>query len=149
MYEVKFYRDKNGNSEVVEYLDDLKAKGVTSKNERVNRDKILAYIGALEQYGMRIGQPIVKHIDGSIWELRPLANRIFFFYWKDNKFVLLHYFIKKSQKNAHAGVFRGEFIQLFAKNWPSEAVPTHTAPSNLRPTRTFLCCACRCHHPSR
>ena len=79
MYEVKFYRDKNGKSDIVEYLDDLKVRGVSSKKERVNRDKILAYIGALEQYGTRIGQPIVKHIDGSMWELRPLANRIFFF----------------------------------------------------------------------
>ena len=98
MYEVKFYRDKNGKSEIVEFLDELKEKGETSKNERVNRDKILAYIGALEQYGTRIGQPIVKHIDGSLWELRPLANRIFFFYWRDNKFVLLHHFIKKTRK---------------------------------------------------
>jgi phage-related protein len=98
MYEVKFYRDKSGKSEIVEYLDGLKEKGETSKSERVNRDKILAYIGALEQYGTRIGQQIVKHIDGSLWELRPIANRIFFFYWKDNKFVLLHHFIKKSQK---------------------------------------------------
>jgi phage-related protein len=98
MYEVEFYRDGRGKSEIVEYLDELKEKGEASKNERVNRDKILAYIIALKQYGTRIGQPIVKHIDGSLWELRPLANRIFFFYWKDNKFVLLHHFIKKSQK---------------------------------------------------
>ena len=98
MYEVEFYRDKNGESEIIDYLVDLKEKGKTSKNERINRDKILAYIGALEQYGTRIGQPVVKHIDGSIWELRPLANRIFFFYWKDNKFVLLHHFTKKTQK---------------------------------------------------
>ena len=98
MYEVEFYRDKYGKSEIVDYLDDLKIKGNTSKNERINRDKILAYIIALEQYGTRIGQPVVKHIDGSIWELRPLANRIFFFYWKNNKFVLLHHFIKKTKK---------------------------------------------------
>ena len=98
MYEVRFYRDKSGKSEIVELLDHLKEKAETSKTERVNRDKILAYIGALEKYGTRIGQPIVKHIDGSLWELRPLSNRIFFFYWKDNKFVLLHYFIKKGQK---------------------------------------------------
>jgi len=98
MYEVEFYEDRNGKSEIVEYLDDLKVKGETSKTERVNRDKILAYIIALKQYGTRIGQPVVKHIDGSIWELRPLANRIFFFYWKDNKYVLLHHFIKKTQK---------------------------------------------------
>lgn len=95
MYEVLFYRDKNGKSEIVEYLDQLKEKG---KNERINREKILAYMITLGQHGTRIGQPTVKHVDGSIWELRPLANRIFFFYWKDNKFVLLHHFIKKSQK---------------------------------------------------
>jgi len=98
MYEVEFYYDSNNKSEIVEYLDELKEKGETSKNERINRDKILAYIIALKQYGTRIGRPIVKHIDGSIWELRPLANRIFFFYWKDNKFVLLHHFIKKTRK---------------------------------------------------
>ncbi|MDR1029223.1 MAG: type II toxin-antitoxin system RelE/ParE family toxin [Clostridiales Family XIII bacterium] len=98
MYEVKFYRDRSGRSEIVEYLDDLKGRGETSKIERVNRNKILAYIGALEQYGTHVGHPTVKHIDGSLWELRPLANRIFFFHWKDNKFVLLHHFIKKSQK---------------------------------------------------
>ena len=98
MYEVEFYRDSKDESEIVQYLDDLKTRGETSKRERINRDKILAYIIALKQYGTRIGQPIVKHIDGSIWELRPLANRIFFFYWKDNKFVLLHHFIKKTRK---------------------------------------------------
>lgn len=98
MFDVEFYRDKNGRSEIVEYLDELTEKAQTSKTDRINREKILAYIGALAQYGTRIGQPTIKHIEGSIWELRPLSNRIFFFYWKDNKFVLLHHFIKKSQK---------------------------------------------------
>ena len=45
-----------------------------------------------------MGQPYVKHIEDDIWELRPLRNRIFFFYWKDNKFVILHCFTKKTQK---------------------------------------------------
>jgi len=98
MYEVKFYYDRNGKSEIVEFLDNSKERGKTSKTDRINRNKILAYIGALEKYGTRIGEPVVKHIDGSIWELRPLANRIFFFYWKDNKFVLLHHFVKKTKK---------------------------------------------------
>ena len=73
MYTVNFYRDRNGNSEIVQYLDELKKSGETSKTERVNRDKILAYIGALERYGTRVGQPVVKHIDGSMWELRPIV----------------------------------------------------------------------------
>ncbi len=98
MYEVEFYCDRNGKSEIVDFLDALQEKSKTSKTDRINREKILAYIGALARYGTRIGQPYVKHIDNEIWELRPLQNRIFFFYWKDNKFVLLHHFIKKSQK---------------------------------------------------
>jgi phage-related protein len=110
MYEVEFYYDRNGKSEIVEYLDRLQEKSATGKNYRVNRDKILAYIIALKQYGTRIGQPVVKHIDGSLWELRPLANRIFFFYWKENRFVLLHHFIKKTQKTPPQ-----EIIQARAK----------------------------------
>ena len=104
MYEVEFFHDQTGKSEIIEYLDELNNKGKTSKNERINRDKILAYILVLKQYGTRIGHPVVKHIDGSLWELRPLANRIFFFYWKDNKFVLLHHFIKKTRKTPQSEI---------------------------------------------
>lgn len=98
MYTVEFYEDKNGVSEVRDYLIKLSQESEVNKNARVNRDKIFAYIKALEEYGTRIGKPIVKHIEGNLWELRPLKNRIFFFYWKDNKFVLVHHYIKKSQK---------------------------------------------------
>ena len=98
MYEIIFYKSRNGTFEIEEYLDELGEKAETSKTDRVNRTKILSYLTVLSQYGTRVGQPTVKHIEGSIWELRPLKNRIFFFYWKDNKFVLLHHFIKKSQK---------------------------------------------------
>lgn len=98
MFHIVFYRGKDGNSEIVDFLDELQKKGKTSKTDRVNRIKILAYLQALKEYGTHIGQPIVKHIEGSLWELRPLKNRIFFFYWKDDTFVLLHHFVKKSQK---------------------------------------------------
>lgn len=98
MFDIIFYRDKAGKSEIVDYLDELKEKSLIDKSARINREKILAYMKALSEYGTRIGKPIVKHIDGNLWELRPLSNRIFFFYWKDNKFVMVHHFIKKSQK---------------------------------------------------
>ena len=98
MYEVVFYKDKQGNDKIRDYIYELKQKGQTSKHDRIQVVKILAYIKALQEYGTRVGAPTVKHIDGSIWELRPLENRIFFFYWKDDTFVLLHHFIKKSQK---------------------------------------------------
>ena len=98
MFEIIFYRDKAGHSKIVEYLDELQKKSKADKNARVNREKILTYMSALAEYGTRIGQPIVKHIDGDLWELRPLRNRVFFFYWKNNKFVMIHHYIKKSQK---------------------------------------------------
>ena len=98
MYTVEFYYDKDGNSAIVDWLDELKATSDTNKNDRINRKKILAYIGALERYGTRIGEPYVKHLQDDIWELRPLRNRILFFYWNDSKFVLLHHFVKKTQK---------------------------------------------------
>jgi phage-related protein len=98
MFKVIFYKDLKGNEPVREYLTSLKAKSSTSKQDRIKFTKITTYMRSLQEYGIRIGNPTVKHIDGDIWELRPLADRIFFFYWKDNTFVLLHYFHKKTQK---------------------------------------------------
>ena len=38
-------------------------------------------------------------IEGTdLWELRPLRDRFFFVYWKDDTFVLLHHFMKQTQK---------------------------------------------------
>ena len=98
MYEVEFYEDKNGSQPVKEVLIELRDKAQTSKDARIQYQKILTYLRALETYGTRIGEPQVKHLDGNLWELRPLAHRIIFFYWRHNKFVLLHHFIKKTQK---------------------------------------------------
>ena len=96
MYDIEYYFDKNGYSAISDYFADLAKKSIYSKTVRIQKNKIFAYIKALKEYGTRIGNPIVKHIQGDLWELRPLNNRIFFFYWKDNKFVLLHYYIKKT-----------------------------------------------------
>lgn len=98
MFEVEFYEDRNGVQPVKEILIELRDKAQTSKDSRIQYQKILTYIRMLETYGTRIGEPQIKHLDGHLWELRPLAHRIIFFYWKDNKFVLLHHFIKKTQK---------------------------------------------------
>ena len=106
MFDIQFYKDKNGKSEIIDYLDDLQEKSKTSKDAKINREKILTYLKVLAEYGTRIGNPVVKHIDGNIWELRPLKNRIFFFYWKDKKFVLLHYYIKKSQKTPANEIYK-------------------------------------------
>ena len=98
MFEVIFYKDKAGREPIKELIYELKKKSESSKHERIQFEKIMTYIGALQEYGTRIGNPILKHIVDDLWELRPLENRIIFFYWQDNKFVLLHHFIKKTNK---------------------------------------------------
>ena len=97
-FNVKFYYDKNGNSDIVDFLDKLTAKAKASKSEGVLLRKIHRVINVLKQYGTHAGMPHVKYISGDLWELRPLPERIFFFYWKDNNFVLLHHFHKKTNK---------------------------------------------------
>lgn len=98
MFEVEFYEDIHGGQPVKEVLIELRDKAQTNKDARIQYQKLLAHLRALETYGTRIGEPQVKHIEGNLWELRPLSHRIFFFYWRDNKYILLHHFIKKTQK---------------------------------------------------
>lgn len=98
MYNIIFYEDKNGKSDVAEYIKELKEKARTSKESRVNFNKIVAYLDILEEIGTRAGEPITKHLEGEIWELRPLRNRILYAYYKDNSFIILHHFIKKTRK---------------------------------------------------
>ena len=98
MFEVHFYEDKQGEQPVRKLLNSLRDKSHTSKDARIQYEKILTYIRSLRKHGTRVGEPVVKHIGGGIWELRPLSHRILFFYWKDNKFILLHHFIKKTNK---------------------------------------------------
>jgi len=98
MYSIEFYFDRNDNSEVIDFLKELYKSSKTNKNDRINHDKIATYMNLLKTYGTRVGEPVVKYIIDDIWELRPLNNRIFFFYWKDKKFVMLHHFIKSTNK---------------------------------------------------
>jgi len=51
---------------------------------------------------------ITKHIENDIWELRPGNNRIFYFYHKDNTYVLLHIFRKKTQKTPKREIIRAK-----------------------------------------
>ena len=98
MYTVEFYKDVNDHCEIGEYFAELAEKAKIDKNARINMNKIAEYILLLKRNGTRIGYPVVRPIEGDVWELRPLKNRIFFFYWKENKFVLLSHYMKKSQK---------------------------------------------------
>jgi len=55
-------------------------------------------VKALAEHGTQIGEPYVKHIDGEIWELRPIRDRILFAAAVGRRFLLLHCFLKQTQK---------------------------------------------------
>ncbi len=52
----------------------------------------------MSEYGTTVGEPYIKHLDGDIWELRSLRDRILFAAWDGKSFVLLHQFMKQTQK---------------------------------------------------
>ena len=81
----------------MDYMEKLRSKR-NNKDARVKINKITAYINQLEKHGLSIGEPYIKHLDSDIWELRPLRDRILFVAWHNGSFVLLHHFMKKTQK---------------------------------------------------
>lgn len=98
MYTIEFYEKTDGSSELWDFLEELRAKSSTVKDARIQYRQIVFYISLLENNGTRLPDTITKHLEENIWELRPGFNRIFYFYYKDARFVLLHHFRKKSQK---------------------------------------------------
>ena len=96
MYKIHFYKDRNGNEPVLDYLKELSGK--KDKDSRIKLNKINDYIEILSQYGTHAGEPYIKHLDSDIWELRPLRDRILFVGWANGSYVLLHQFMKKTQK---------------------------------------------------
>ncbi len=96
MHQIIFYVDRQGRSALLDYIADLEAS--KSKNSRIKLNKIREYVKALSINGTYLPEKYVKHLEGEIWELRPLNDRVLFAGWIDGAFVLLHSFIKKSQK---------------------------------------------------
>lgn len=96
MYKIYFYKDKNGREPVKEYIVSLAGK--KDKDSRIKANKIANYIDILQQYGTQVGKPYIKHLDGDIWELRPLRDRILFAAWDGSGFLLLSVFTKQTQK---------------------------------------------------
>lgn len=96
-YRVDFYRTQRGDIPAREFIDGLPNK--------LNA-KIWQSIGLLKTEGLDLSAPLVKKITGKqyegLYELRIKqgtdAARIFYFMAVKDSFVLLHGFLKKSNK---------------------------------------------------
>lgn len=98
MYKIHLYCDRNGHEPVYEYLRELTCK--KDKDSRIKANKINDYIEALSQHGTMLGEPYLKHLDGEIWELRPLRDRILFVAWTDGGICSATYVYEKDAENS-------------------------------------------------
>lgn len=101
-YKVRFYRSsRTGREPVLEYIDKLDIK---------NRAKILKYIEFLREQEGYLDEPYSKHVTGKIRELRVdfarNRHRVFYFTFIGKKIILLHVFLKKTNKTPLSEITR-------------------------------------------
>ena len=93
MYEIDFFEYSDGEDPIFNFLESLPRK---------HKAKAFWEIDLLAEKGRELTQPYVKHISNELWELRIKFNsdisRIFYFIATEKKIVLLHGFIKKTDK---------------------------------------------------
>ncbi|WP_323059100.1 type II toxin-antitoxin system RelE/ParE family toxin [Limosilactobacillus reuteri] len=97
MYEIVFYEDKNGNSEISDYFE--KISNSQQKQDKAIFKKLTHQMDMLEMLGTQLNEPqakYLKHLKYPLWELRPMPERIFYGVWQGDKFVLLSHYTKKS-----------------------------------------------------
>ena len=107
-YQIVFYETVDGDSDVEAYLRGLREKAGHRKHARIILNKIVAYLNLLEEMGTYLGEPMVKHLEEEIWELRPLDDRILFAHYVNGVFVLLHHFTKKTNKTPRKEIERAK-----------------------------------------
>lgn len=108
MYIIEFYEKSNGECEILEFLEELRKKSSTSKDARIQFKQVSLYIQLLQDNGTHLTENITKYLEDGIWELRPGNNRVFYFCFENNKFILLHHFRKKSQKTPKSELERAK-----------------------------------------
>ena len=147
MYNIEFYEDSNGRSELWEFLESLRVKAATNKDARIQYKQISLYIQLLEDNGTRLNENITKHLDDDIWELRPGNNRVLYFYFKNDTFVLLHQFRKKTQKTPKREIERAKAELAFSCGSVSHELAFSCKLNSYE--LAFLCSPCYTWHINR
>lgn len=92
MFRVVYYRTARGESPVEEFIAKMPAK---------HQQKVAAFLQLLAQEGPRLARPYAARVRGPLKELRVGFGRdeyrIFHFFVKEERVVLVHGFAKKTQ----------------------------------------------------
>jgi len=90
---IEFYKAEDGEDPIVDFLDSLPRK---------HKAKAFWELDLLADKGLELKEPYAKHIEDELWELRIKfasdISRVFYFIPTETKIVLLHGFIKKTDK---------------------------------------------------
>ncbi len=86
---VVYYVDAKGRYPVLEGL---------SRLTEVEQQKILAYVSLLEERGEELRRPISDNIGDKLYELRPKAHRVLYFFMLKDHAVIVHLFRKKTDR---------------------------------------------------
>lgn len=98
MYKIDFYKDSSGESEVRNFFTSLWKSSHKNKDARIQYEQYFSQMHLLQTHGTNLPANITKHLDEDIWELRPGCNRVLYFCWLGDTFVMLHHFRKTTQK---------------------------------------------------
>ena len=90
---IEFYKTEDGEDPVSDFLDSLPRK---------HKAKAFWELDLLADKGIELKEPYVKYIEDELWELRIKfasdISRVFYFIPTEKNIVLLHGFIKKTDK---------------------------------------------------
>lgn len=114
MYEIVFYEDKNGKSDIEQFIDDLTMRAPNNKDARIQLDQLETILDRLEQLEPLSGYNFVDKLTKNIWEVTPGINRVLLFLWDGNKYVILSHFRKKTGKTPRREIEKAE---LRRKDW--------------------------------
>lgn len=92
-WSIVFYITEQGDNPVEEFLKSLDLKTQARFDWSIRQ---------LQELNTRAREPLVKHIDGKLWELRRASNgniyRVMYFFFTGKRIVFVHGFHKKTQK---------------------------------------------------
>lgn len=92
-WQIVFYIDENGTSPVEEFLEGLDKK---------TKARFAWSIEQLLLRNVQANEPLVKHLEDKIWELRRASSgniyRLLYFFFIGKQIVLVHGFQKKTNK---------------------------------------------------
>ncbi|OGV99814.1 MAG: hypothetical protein A2W77_02445 [Nitrospinae bacterium RIFCSPLOWO2_12_39_16] len=91
---INYWRNPSGKAPVEKYID-----SIVNKEERA---ELLSALNGIQESGTDVIGVEFRHIEGKLWELKirthGTQHRIFYVVLKGNEMILLHAYLKKSQK---------------------------------------------------